>query len=57
MEMEKKTNSYVEAVKQATAKQQQDEQLGFDFGACNKWVWYMDFPSKSKISGKHLREI
>ena len=29
--MEKKTNSYVEAVKQATTKQQQDERLGLDF--------------------------
>lgn len=55
--MEKKTNSYVEAVKQATAKQQNDERLGYDFGEVNKWAWYMAFPSKAKISGKHLREI
>lgn len=55
--MEKKTNSYVEAVKQATAKQQNDERLGFDFGEVNKWVWYMASSSKAKISGKHLREI
>lgn len=55
--MEKKTNSYVEAVKQATTKQQMDERLGLDFDAVNKWVLYMAFPSKAKISGKHLREI
>lgn len=55
--MEKKINSYVEAVKQATAKQQADERLGFDFDAVNKWVFYMAFHSKAKISGKHLREI
>ena len=54
--MQKKTNSYVEAVKQATAEQLKWEKLGLPSDRVNKWSRYM-ITDTAKAQGKALREI
>lgn len=54
--MQKKTNSYVEAVKMAVKKQEKDELLGLDFQAVNYWVWHMT-GSHAKLAGKGLTQL
>lgn len=54
--MQKKTNSYVEAVKLATQKQLQEESLRLDFNSVNNWSRFM-INNTAKMQGKQLREI